>query len=458
MPIDQRPTTGHRVLFHHKQVLAVTASIAMLAACASPAVAQFFPFFGNFFGSQHSYSRHSVSRPHAARPAVTASHENPPAKEKEKPVPKEAPADLTPKANNGVLTIAISLYKQQLTVYSDGVAVVRSHVTTGRQTPTGVFSVIQKDRWHHSDNGDTPYMQRITWSGVGLHQEAPGAAPPGSVRLPEALARQLWGMTKVGTRVIITNREVTPSAISNARLFARRQQPLEPAHDLKSPAKIVESGHNALTTTGRKRDIARSGSKVGDKSGDKSGDSALDAMALSRGPVTSSEVVRSTYDSFDLSRARRARAAPSAGSAVSDFRALRPGPISVFISRKEGKLFVRKGFEPIFNSPVTFAQPERPLGTHVFTALDVNDDDSVRWDVVTVPNEWVRSPGRGAGAQLASVGRPSTAAEALDRVAIPSDAVDRISELMSVGASLIISDEGLGSETGTGTDFTVLTR
>ena len=214
----------------------------------------------------------------------------------------------------------------------------------------------------------------------------------------------------------------------------------------------MESGHNALTTSGRKRDTARPGSK----SGDKSGDSALDAMALSREPVTSSEVVRSTYDSFDLSRARRTRAAPPAGSAVSDFRALRPGPISVFISRKEGKLFVRKGFEPIFNSPVTFAQPERPLGTHVFTALDVNDDDSVRWDVVTVPNEWVRSPGRGA--QLASVGRPSTAAEALDRVTIPSDAVDRISELMSVGASLIISDEGLGSETGTGTDFTVLTR
>jgi lipoprotein-anchoring transpeptidase ErfK/SrfK len=449
VPIDQRPATGHRVLFHHKQVLAGAAGIVMLGACAAPAAAQFFPFFGNFFGSQPSYSRHSVSRPRAARPAVTASHENPPAKEKEKPAPKEAPADLTPKANNGVLTIAVSLYKQQLTVYSDGVAVVRSHVTTGRQTPTGVFSVIQKDRWHHSDDGDTPYMQRITWSGVGLHQDAPGAAPPGSIRLPEALARQLWGMTKVGTRVIITNREVTPSAISNARLFARRQQPLEPAHDLKSPAKIVESGHNALTT-GRKRDTARSGSK--------SGDPALDAMALSREPVTSSEVVRSTYDSFDLSRARRARAAPSTGSAVSDFRALRPGPISVFISRKEGKLFVRKGFEPVFNSPVTFAQPERPLGTHVFTALDVNDDDSVRWDVVTVPSEWVRSPARGAGTQLASVGRPSTAAEALDRVTIPSDAVDRISELMSVGASLIISDEGLGAETGTGTDFTVLTR
>jgi len=121
-------------------------------------------------------------------------------------------------------------------------------------------------------------------------------------------------------------------------------------------------------------------------------------------------------------------------------------------------LFVRKGFEPIFNSPVTFAQPDRPLGTHVFTALDLNDDDSVRWNVVTVPTGWIRSSGRAGGAELASVGKPSTAVEAIDRVTIPREAVDRISELMSVGASLIISDEGLGPETGTGTDFTVITR
>ena len=167
--------------------------------------------------------------------------------------------------------------------------------------------------------------------------------------------------------------------------------------------------------------------------------------------------MRSTYDSFDLRRARRTKSAPS-GGAVAEIRPLQPGPISVFISRREGKLFVRKGFEPIYNSPVSFSQPERPLGTHVFTALDVNDDDSVRWDVVTVPTGWSRSPVRGAAGELPSVGKPSTAAEALDRVSIPSEAVDRISELMSPGASLIISDEGLGPETGTGTDFTVITR
>ena len=59
---------------------------------------------------------------------------------------------------------------------------------------------------------------------------------------------------------------------------------------------------------------------------------------------------------------------------------LKPGPISVFISRKEGKIFVRKGFEPVLDAPVTFAQPNQPLGTHVYTALSMNDDNSsMRW-------------------------------------------------------------------------------
>src|SRR5262249_57602014 len=65
---------------------------------------------------------------------------------------------------------------------------------------------------------------------------------------------------------------------------------------------------------------------------------------------------------------------------------LKPGPIAVFISRKEGKLYVRKGFEPVFDAPVTFEEPNRPLGTHVFTALGVNGDNTtLRWNVVSMP-------------------------------------------------------------------------
>jgi hypothetical protein len=169
-------------------------------------------------------------------------------------------------------------------------------------------------------------------------------------------------------------------------------------------------------------------------------------------------VVRSAYDSFDLSNARRSKS--GAGGTVADIRPLNPGPLSVFISRKEGKLFVRKGFDPIFSAPVKFAEPERPLGTHLFTALEVNDDDTMRWNVVTVPTAPGRPASRSRGAdpgELVSIGKPSNAAEALERVTVPPEATNRISDLLSVGASVIISDLGLGPETGAGTDFTVMT-
>jgi hypothetical protein len=145
---------------------------------------------------------------------------------------------------------------------------------------------------------------------------------------------------------------------------------------------------------------------------------------------------------------------------------LKPGPISVFISRKEGKLYVRKGFEPVFDAPVTLEDPNRPLGTHVFTALAVNDDNmTLRWNVVSMPGAGsapvkVKKSVKGKHVEPAAVpvAPASNATEALDRVTIPQDALERISELMSPGASLIISDKGLGGETGKGTDFIVLTR
>jgi hypothetical protein len=71
---------------------------------------------------------------------------------------------------------------------------------------------------------------------------------------------------------------------------------------------------------------------------------------------------------------------------------------------------------------------------------------------------WTRPSGKGKTDEPVAIGKPSTAADVLDRVTIPQDAIARISELMSEGASLIVSDQGLGPETGRGTDFIVLTR
>ena len=149
---------------------------------------------------------------------------------------------------------------------------------------------------------------------------------------------------------------------------------------------------------------------------------------------------------------------------------LRPGPISVYISRKTGKLYVRKGFDEVLEAPVTIAQPDQPLGTHVFSALKTGDD-TLRWNVVSVPTDRLVKKGkyletmhRGERLRKELVAPvyetvpPGEPNAALDRITIPDATLARINELMSPGASLIISDLALSHETGKGTDFIVLTR
>jgi hypothetical protein len=148
------------------------------------------------------------------------------------------------------------------------------------------------------------------------------------------------------------------------------------------------------------------------------------------------------------------------------------GPIAIFVSRKEKKIYVRQNFNPLFYAPVTIDHPEQALGTHVFTALAYLDDGSTfRWNVVSFPGEPPKAKsdnGRGASRHgrreepvqksLGDLPAPQTPAEALARIGIPQDAIDRISALMVPGSSLVVSDQGLGDETGEGTDFIVVTR
>ncbi|MBV8755559.1 MAG: hypothetical protein JO328_22105, partial [Hyphomicrobiales bacterium] len=124
----------------------------------------------------------------------------------------------------------------------------------------------------------------------------------------------------------------------------------------------------------------------------------------------------------------RAAAAKAARDAARELQ-----PVSVFISRKTQRLYVRRGFEPILESPVTIRDPEKPIGTHVFTAVD-RTDDGLRWTVV-------------------SLNEANDAKSALDRLVIPQDVLDRIAPTASPRSSLIISDEALSRETGKGTDF-----
>jgi hypothetical protein len=137
----------------------------------------------------------------------------------------------------------------------------------------------------------------------------------------------------------------------------------------------------------------------------------------------------------------------------------------LFVSRKLGKLFVRKGFTPVFDTPVTIAHPEVPLGTHVFTAIrPTNEGGGVRWLAVSIGDRVAARPapakhkGRAARDERPADGSHQAAAEALDRIELPPEALEHIVPLVTPGASLLISDQGLGNETGRDTDFIVVTK
>jgi len=145
--------------------------------------------------------------------------------------------------------------------------------------------------------------------------------------------------------------------------------------------------------------------------------------------------------------------------------------IAVFISRKDQKLYVRQNFTPLFSVPVTIAASDRPLGTHIFTAqVDKNDANLLHWSVVSLPvslraerrdedDRHSRKRKMTAPVEAKQLPVPDSPAEALDRITIPPDAMARITEALSTGSSIIVSDQGIAAgETGEGTDFIVSLR
>jgi multidrug efflux pump subunit AcrA (membrane-fusion protein) len=136
-------------------------------------------------------------------------------------------------------------------------------------------------------------------------------------------------------------------------------------------------------------------------------------------------------------------------------------PVSVFVSRKTQRLYVRKGNHPVYEGPVMIRDAQAPIGTFVFTAVDLGASNEMRWTVVSM----YRDPTRiepavdGHGKSRNARATPTdvrAAATALDRVALTQEARDLISEVVLPGSSLIISDEGPSRETGKDTDFVVV--
>ena len=140
-------------------------------------------------------------------------------------------------------------------------------------------------------------------------------------------------------------------------------------------------------------------------------------------------------------------------------------PVSVFVSRKAQRLYIRKGNQPVFESPVTIRDADKPIGTFVFTALNyTRTPGEMRWNVVSMyrnaTNIEPYMPMKRVSTNATKQADPAPAdvagaQAALDRLVVPREAAYRISEVVLPGSSLIISDEGPSIETGKDTDFVI---
>lgn len=145
----------------------------------------------------------------------------------------------------------VSLDRQSVTFYAGTARIAEAPVSSGQQghrTPTGVFSIIQKARYHESNiysGAPMPFMQRLTWSGIALHAGAlPGyPASHGCIRLPHAFAERLFSMTRLGARIVVAAEPLTPVAFAHDRL------PVPKFNEIRnpSPAPVVTASAAPMT-------------------------------------------------------------------------------------------------------------------------------------------------------------------------------------------------------------------
>jgi hypothetical protein len=432
----------------------------------------------------------------------------------------------------GQLVLAVvAIAQQKITLYDPNGPVLRASISSGSddyETPAGVFSVLQKEAEHYSnryDDAAMPFMQRITWSGIALHAgPLPGyPASHGCIRLPYKFAEQIFGMTKLGFRVVIARNDVAPTVLSHPLLShlvppfpdaARQAAAQQPSSDgvamkLGIPAAPDDPISRLQDIATQKREAAEAATKEDDEAsavaraqapaGKRAAKLILAAedakaraekrlaaaeldLAQAKSPARvrtaqrkNSEAALALTDAaarLDATRlqaqpkidaaedARKAaEAAEAAKSAAQEqARAARRKlwPVSIFISMKTRRLYVRQGFEPVMEFPVVIRNPDKPLGTLIFTAAGMGDGQ-VRWNAVEIdgapgisksPTDKKRD--RSTAPVSTSI---DTAVAALDRITLPQEVADLISQSVWVGTSLILSDEGPHKETGPATDF-----
>jgi hypothetical protein len=406
------------------------------------------------------------------------------------------------------LKIVISLDKQHLTVYRGTEPIASTRISTGRsgyRTPSGIFSILQKRKWHRSNiysNAPMPYMQRLTWSGIALHEGYVPNHPAshGCIRLPGKFARQLFSMTELGAQVFITDGETKPAQIAHNKLLQPRpldlvtvderdvmlrwsQEDGRPLKWIPLPVKASElqtvsySAMNMSAPTGK--DAEETAESSGGETISAEREASLKLADLEydleqmefyknrsveplRILVTQRAGAERTRDVQKLLRELGhdpgdldGYAGRDTGAAIRSFQEAHQMDVTGEVTDElverlykeaksspppSGHVYVKQDRKTIFDAAVSIADPDKPLGTHLFTIQNFGIDDSrADWQVISADED-------------------SDARAALNRVNLPDDVRDRLERLLTPGSSMIVSDGGLNPETNKFTDFIVVTN
>jgi len=422
----------------------------------------------------------------AAMAALTALAADAAARQTRPAPPTEA---MAPRDAGEPIMAIVSIKTQQVTFYDADGWILRAPVSTGitgRETPAGVFAVLEKDKDHHStlyDDAWMPNMQRLTWNGIALHGgPLPGyAASHGCVRMPYGFAEKLFDKTRIGMRVIISPNDAEPVEFSHTALFVPKAEAVAAApsraetlaREAAEAAKTADEAKKAAATAARetasltaslrkleglktradaelayaaKALAAAKTDEAKARTEDLKQKTAAKAADLGTQLDTAKADAKSKLDAAaaakDAAKAAVTRKADTAKAASEAKLALEP--VSVYISRATRKLYVRRNtrkpwadggevFDATIEVPVTIRNLDKPIGTHVFTAVARNDA-GLRWTAVTIDNG-------------------DDAKDALDRITIPQDVLDRIAPTAVPRSSIIVSDEPLSHETNYRTEF-----
>lgn len=332
---------------------------------------------------------------------------------------------------SGPVAIIVSLPEQRVYVYRNGIEIAVSTCSTGKpghETPTGVFTILQKDVHHHSstyNDAPMPNMERLTWSGVALHAgQLPGyPASHGCVRLPMDFSAKLFTVTHLGTPVIIANARSAPADV------------VHPGQVLSADAE-AEFAHVAAT----KANTPAAATPVAQVAAAPEPPAAGDVPD----PRINPRDAAAPAAADDQATTETATAAPDARTPAADEAPAVPAT-AILVSSTDKKIMVLDNGEIVAEGTATIADPNDPLGHHVFILSSIDDTDGqLHWHTLGYHHE---------------VGADVDAADlaTIQRIRGDHAVIEAIRTRMHPGTVMITVDQPLSEDTRTAQDFVVMT-